>query len=544
MANEARLNELSRAAVSAGVLPEGAVLSSKASRPWPVVLLTALGAWLAAIPLLGVFGLLFGSMFQIGAGPYFCGVLLIAAAAVILRSRDLPVFVEQLAIPALVTGGASLAIGLFRDVPAQAAAALMCLVALVVAWAIPRAWLRVLLGAAAGIFASMAIAPTRWFVFDRGASLQTWFGLHASLLAMLALMQTERRWRSAAHARLGAALESTGTGWVIAGIVMLAWWSGMTFLASGVLGTGFAAGLARELAPGLGAAEWTMRGASIVLALAAAGVLASRWTSLRGFRAALAAIVVASLCWFMTTLGAVLLAMAWAAVTRRWRIVALAAVAAAWIVGAFYYRLDWPLATKALVLVGAGAVLAALAWSRAGRVRAQGGTRMAMGHAAAAWIASGALVTIAFANYAIYEKEQLIAGGDKVYVRLAPVDPRSLMQGDFMRLNYRLPSDAGTLDRLSIKGRPYVVVKRDARGVAEPVRVVKTREPLAGGEMNIELTPREGGWVLVSDAWHFAEGDGARWAPARYAEFRVMPDGRALLVGLADEQLKTIPAKP
>jgi uncharacterized membrane-anchored protein len=168
---------------------------------------------------------------------------------------------------------------------------------------------------------------------------------------------------------------------------------------------------------------------------------------------------------------------------------------------------------------------------------------VASGRAASAWIASCAIVTLAFANYSIHEKEQLIALGDKVYVRLAPVDPRSLMQGDYMRLNYRLP-DVSTLDRMSIKGRPYVVMKRDARGVAEPVRVIKTHEPLAPGEMTMELTPREGGWVLVSDAWHFAEGDGARWAPARYAEFRVLPDGRALLVGLADEQLKTIPIQP
>jgi uncharacterized membrane-anchored protein len=46
--------------------------------------------------------------------------------------------------------------------------------------------------------------------------------------------------------------------------------------------------------------------------------------------------------------------------------------------------------------------------------------------------------------------------------------------------------------------------------------------------------------VLVSDAWFFQEGDGERWEAARYGEFRVMPDGRALLVGLADVQLKAI----
>jgi uncharacterized membrane-anchored protein len=118
------------------------------------------------------------------------------------------------------------------------------------------------------------------------------------------------------------------------------------------------------------------------------------------------------------------------------------------------------------------------------------------------------------------------------------------MQGDYMRLNYRLPAETDSLDKLSLHGRPFVVVKRDARGVAQPLRIVKTREPLPAGEMHIELTPHEGGWVLVSDAWHFPEGDGQRWSAARYAEFRVLPDGRALLVGLADANLKPIAAKP
>ena len=39
----------------------------------------------------------------------------------------------------------------------------------------------------------------------------------------------------------------------------------------------------------------------------------------------------------------------------RWRLAAAAALAAAWIVGGFYYQLDWPLATKAVVLIAAGA---------------------------------------------------------------------------------------------------------------------------------------------------------------------------------------------
>ena len=64
--------------------------------------------------------------------------------------------------------------------------------------------------------------------------------------------------------------------------------------------------------------------------------------------------------------------------------------------------------------------------------------------------------------------------------------------------------------------------------------------PLATGELRIELTPMHGDWVIVSDAWSFAEGEAARWAPAKYGEFRVDSNGRALLVGLRDANLEKL----
>ena len=39
-----------RTAVAAGLLPAGAAAPVQDQRPWPVLLLTALGAWLAALP--------------------------------------------------------------------------------------------------------------------------------------------------------------------------------------------------------------------------------------------------------------------------------------------------------------------------------------------------------------------------------------------------------------------------------------------------------------------------------------------------------------
>ena len=51
------------------------------------------------------------------------------------------------------------------------------------------------------------------------------------------------------------------------------------------------------------------------------------------------------------------------------------------------------------------------------------------------------LAVLVVVNSAIWQKERHIAEGEVVYLELAPVDPRSLMQGDYMALNFELSND-------------------------------------------------------------------------------------------------------
>lgn len=531
-----------------GLLSADARLPEADSRPWPVVLLTALGAWLAAVPLIAVVGMLLGDLVIRSVGPYFTGLLLLAAAVTVLRSRELPVFIEQLAMPALLVGGGALAFGLHRDLSNQAAAAVLALVALGLAVAIARPWLRVLLGAAAAGLTVLAMVPAN--VFWRGGTpiYSFWLALHVSLLlGLLAWFVQARHLAQAPHARMAAALESITAGWLLWVLVGLCWWSGMTFLVGGSMG----GGLWRELATGAmsratGGGWLLTQAASVALAGAAAFITARAWPSLRQPLVAAVGATLIALCWFLPALGAVLLALAWTATSQRWLLAAAAAFAAAWVVGSFYYQLHWTLAHKALVLVALGAVLGGLAWwaqraaSHAPEHRTVAGPRYA-----AAAMALGVVLTLGLANFSIWQKETLIAQGEKVFVELAPVDPRSLMQGDYMRLNYRVPGSLEPeLRSLITSQRPHVIARRDERGVAQLLRLARADAPLAPGEMRIELTPKDGRWILVSDAWFFREGDGQRWEAAKYGEFRVTPDGRALLVGLADAQLRTIAIDP
>jgi len=146
---------------------------------------------------------------------------------------------------------------------------------------------------------------------------------------------------------------------------------------------------------------------------------------------------------------------------------------------------------------------------------------------------SGALL------YSIYQKEELIANGERLLLRLAPVDPRSLMQGDFMRLDYELA-------RAITKKRPknyrfpthQAIITLDSRGVATFVSLA-TR-PLQKGEKLLNFKTKHGRVMIVSDAWFFQEGEAKKFEKAQYGEFRILPDGKALLVGMMDKNLNKI----
>jgi len=284
---------------------------------------------------------------------------------------------------------------------------------------------------------------------------------------------------------------------------------------------------------------------SSVLVLAGAALGARAWPAQRGALVLGLTVVLAVLAWFMPTLGAAVFALVATCVLARWRLAGACAVAAAWIVGAFYYQLQWPLGDKALVLVLAGGVLGALAWWEHKRQTLGADaqvTNAAVAHPSGSrtWILVGStLLTLLVANGAIWQKQDLIAHGQRVLIPLAPVDPRSLMQGDYMRLRFAVLDSGGIPLLGDLAGqRPHMVMALDTRGVASAVRLHRADQPLGTGEFLLELTPKNGHWVIVTDAWFFKEGEAALWQDAKFGEFRVLPNGKALLVGMADAQLR------
>ena len=147
----------------------------------------------------------------------------------------------------------------------------------------------------------------------------------------------------------------------------------------------------------------------------------------------------------------------------------------------------------------------------------------------------GLLLVLATVNISVVRKESLITNGRVVLVELAPVDPRSLISGDYMRLDYALASNAEAA--WPRDGR--LVVRLDERGVAQYVRRDDGRA-LGTDEQLLQYRRRARRFRVGSDAFFFQEGHAARYANAKYGELRVDRSGGSVLVGLRDAALQPL----
>lgn len=154
-------------------------------------------------------------------------------------------------------------------------------------------------------------------------------------------------------------------------------------------------------------------------------------------------------------------------------------------------------------------------------------------------IFGGLVLVLGTANFAILGKERLLTSGTTVLVELAPVDPRSLIQGDYMRLDYAIGRSGELRNELGSRRMGRLVVRLDGRGVAQVVRP-HGGEALAPGELLLQYRVRGDRLRIGSDAYFFEEGTAARYSSARYGELRVDDDGESVLVGLRDAELNRL----
>ncbi len=143
-----------------------------------------------------------------------------------------------------------------------------------------------------------------------------------------------------------------------------------------------------------------------------------------------------------------------------------------------------------------------------------------------------AAVLIGILSFLVWQKEQTVSSGRTVLLELLPRDPRSIMQGDYMVLRYKLASDVKEAE-LKDKGR--LVLKLDDKGVGSFARL-DDGGPVAADEAALIYRKRKD-LRIGAESYLFQEGDADLYNRARYGELKVDGAGSSVLIGLRDQDL-------
>ncbi|WAS98776.1 GDYXXLXY domain-containing protein [Nannocystis punicea] len=200
----------------------------------------------------------------------------------------------------------------------------------------------------------------------------------------------------------------------------------------------------------------------------------------------------------------------------------------------WYYEHGSTLLSKSIVAVSQGVLfllLAGLLRRRAVRPREVQARPLAARMADLRWLSLALGLGLAIPGWVVTQKEQVLSAGETVLLRLRPVDPRSLMQGDYMELRYELAA-LPNIEAMAPRGA--LIVTRDADDVAQFVRVDDGRA-LAPGELRLRYHKRGEAVSFGAETFLFPEGEGQELEAARYGELAVAEAGDSVLIGLRDE---------
>ncbi|MCF6319769.1 MAG: GDYXXLXY domain-containing protein [Proteobacteria bacterium] len=159
-------------------------------------------------------------------------------------------------------------------------------------------------------------------------------------------------------------------------------------------------------------------------------------------------------------------------------------------------------------------------------------------------IATMAVVLLAI-NLNIYKKEDLIKNGEVLLFKLAPVDPRSLMQGDYMRLRFDLESkivsatDLWNQDRTFKINKGFAIVKKAENNVISYIGIFKDQS-LKDNQRLIPFKIKNRKVIFTTNAFYFQEGKAEHFQKSEYGEFRISKDGELILANMVDEKFKVL----
>ena len=227
----------------------------------------------------------------------------------------------------------------------------------------------------------------------------------------------------------------------------------------------------------------------------------------------------------------------------------------------FYYQLSIPLLYKGVLLVSFAIIFAIIALFLHARYKTPSQSAVENYPIFKAPIGLVGVFVIALlgaVNYKVQQFEDVLATGKPVVLKIVPADPRSLMQGDYMVLDYAILSELQQsqfspesnesnettgIDELSPSGKKaYILVHLDKNHVATFCEAQsETPTDFKHCTPNVYLPVRYKYWSpkLPSQEYFFAEGKERYYAQAEYAEYR-FKNGVLLLARLLDQDLNPL----
>ena len=169
------------------------------------------------------------------------------------------------------------------------------------------------------------------------------------------------------------------------------------------------------------------------------------------------------------------------------------------------------------------------------------------------------LGVIVYAFQVKADRDRLILTGKEILLELAPVDPLSLLQGQYMIINFALEREeievkeedvnSGRI-HLSPNGSTTIVLRYNESGVAnfnrfkddqllasnEILFKIKARRHWHGSEYSYRIDVEQESFLIEENTEKKYE------EKAKYGVFKVGPDGDFVLVDLADKDLNKLTA--
>ncbi len=148
-----------------------------------------------------------------------------------------------------------------------------------------------------------------------------------------------------------------------------------------------------------------------------------------------------------------------------------------------------------------------------------------------------AVLVLVVGNFLVWRKEDIMQNGQLILLEVRQHDPRSLLQGDYMALQYPLAREVNTSH---IPTTGTLVLSIDADDIAHYERIYAEDAPLNNNEVLLNYSVRDSDLYWGGDSYFFQEGQAEIFEQAEYAEFRLSGTGEGVLVGLRDGDLRPL----